>query len=692
MTSLPAALLAAATLLTNCIDVTESVFARRTGESFRLVGTARQTENNGSHHLVITDASGGTSVHDIHCVPGWETIRDGDTLCVSGVITRSERDFISARARAFHALRHGSLPAPVAITAGDLSDNRLIHRDVSLVGRLVEVFRDEIDSRYVYASLDCDGSTAYLSVRADEAEEKRLRAQRGAAVEVTGTVSLGASNARRVFVRTIGCSTVADIRVITPAPGDPFACPPLESLSSRTFDLIPRLKRRRLIGTVTAVYGVRRLLLRTDDGETHGIRLAGDPVPARGARIEAVGLLETDLYNVNLADADWRGAPGAAGADPPPQDVTIAYLLSDGQGHPQINPWMHGKPIRVEGTVIDQPVVGCAQRRMTLKDDELLLPVDLTSAAGVLASVSVGCRVAVTGICIVEAETWRPFAAFPHATGLLIAPRSPDDIAVLARPPWWTPQALLAAALLSLALAVLVVIWNRALQRIIVRKSRQLLKEQTAKISSELRTVERTALAVELHDALSQNLSGVACQVAAAKEAVALGPDATRAHLGTAERMLLSCRTELRRCLRDLRSDALEETDFTAAVRKVLAPVAIGVETSVRFNVPRVRVSDTTAHAVLCIVRELAANAIRHGRARRVWVAGEYHDHSLSFSVRDDGAGFDPAHYPGPAEGHFGLEGIRERVRRLNGTFSLRSAPGSGTRAAVFLHVATLTD
>ena len=116
------------------------------------------------------------------------------------------------------------------------------------------------------------------------------------------------------------------------------------------------------------------------------------------------------------------------------------------------------------------------------------------------------------------------------------------------------------------------------------------------------------------------------------------------------------------------------------------------VALAVRFNVSRSRLLDSTSHSILCIVRELAANAVRHGKARHVRIAGECHDGTISFSVRDDGTGFDTANCPGLSEGHFGLEGIRERVERLRGTFTLRSSPGEGTRADITLTLPQTTD
>jgi signal transduction histidine kinase len=278
---------------------------------------------------------------------------------------------------------------------------------------------------------------------------------------------------------------------------------------------------------------------------------------------------------------------------------------------------------------------------------------------------------------------------FQRVNGVTLVVRSPNDMAVLKRPPWWTPVRLMAVVGVLLLAVVGFFIWNRFLQRVINRKSRQLLRENIANIKASLRIDERTNLAVELHDSLSQNLSGVACQIAATKGTLRDGSNETARYLATAEKMLSSCRTELRRCLWDLRENALDENDFATAIRKTLAPVAIGVETQIRFDVPRNHVNDRTAHAILCIIRELVSNAIRHGKANTLRIDGELDDHALLFSVVDNGCGFDPDAAAGANEGHFGIEGIRERIKRLGGTFTLKSSAGSGCVAEIKLRMAT---
>ena len=87
--------------------------------------------------------------------------------------------------------------------------------------------------------------------------------------------------------------------------------------------------------------------------------------------------------------------------------------------------------------------------------------------------------------------------------------------------------------------------------------------------------------------------------------------------------------------------------------------------------------------------RQVPRRRKRHGRSHRDdshlerRAAGEVHAGALNISVRDDGCGFDTSTRPGQTEGHFGLDGIIERVERLGGTFEIESSPGRGTYAVM---------
>ena len=102
-----------------------------------------------------------------------------------------------------------------------------------------------------------------------------------------------------------------------------------------------------------------------------------------------------------------------------------------------------------------------------------------------------------------------------------------------------------------------------------------------------------------------------------------------------------------------------------------------------RFNVPRKLLPDNTTHALLRIVRELTQNAIRHGRAKTIRIAGCLENDRLLFSVSDDGCGFDTQNCPNVQLGHFGLQGIRERINQFGGEMSIKSEIGNGTKVTI---------
>lgn len=56
-------------------------------------------------------------------------------------------------------------------------------------------------------------------------------------------------------------------------------------------------------------------------------------------------------------------------------------------------------------------------------------------------------------------------------------------------------------------------------------------------------------------------------------------------------------------------------------------------------------------------------------------------------AVQDDGCGFDPENHPGVLQGHFGLQGIRERVKRFGGTMEIKSEAGKGTKVTIALNL-----
>ncbi len=216
------------------------------------------------------------------------------------------------------------------------------------------------------------------------------------------------------------------------------------------------------------------------------------------------------------------------------------------------------------------------------------------------------------------------------------------DLDVISKPAWWTSQKL--TVVLSIVVFALAgtLFWNRELRKLSEKRGQELFQERSASALAELKTAERTRLAAEIHDTISQILTGAAMQLDAGE---------TQA----AKRILASCRRELRCCLWDLRSHALDAETFSDAIRETLAPHIGTCRLLIDFTVSPEGLSEAMRHTALSIIREAAVNAIRHGRAKTISVSGERKDSRLSFSIIDDGKGFDTATVRGSNEGHFGI-------------------------------------
>ena len=265
----------------------------------------------------------------------------------------------------------------------------------------------------------------------------------------------------------------------------------------------------------------------------------------------------------------------------------------------------------------------------------------------------------------------------------LVTTAGDESAKVTKLPRFLTAENVLIALAGTSALMLFILAWNTLLRRHIDRRSRELADERLASFSSALKVEERTRLSVELHDTISQMLTGISLELDAARGLAENDVREMKRHLDLASRSLTSCRNDLRNCMWDLRNQTLDDVTMDDAIRRTLAPHLSGASLAVRFAVDRELFSDTTALAILRIVRELVTNAVRHGKATSVKVAGCIDNDRLLFSVTDNGCGFDPDAVPGVEQGHFGLQGVAERTEQLNGEMKITSSPGKGTKALV---------
>jgi signal transduction histidine kinase len=185
---------------------------------------------------------------------------------------------------------------------------------------------------------------------------------------------------------------------------------------------------------------------------------------------------------------------------------------------------------------------------------------------------------------------------------------------------------------------------------------------------------ERTRIAREIHDVLAHSLGALGIQIQAAKAMLTDRGDAGRAveALTTAQRMAADGLTETRRAVHALRVDTLplgQELAAVADTHRQRYHVPVTLETS---GVARTLPPDATL-ALLRTAQEAMVNAAKHAPGQRVAVRLDYGENDVRLSVVNglDGTGAS-VRRPGHTGG-YGLTGMRERLRLLDGT--LRAGP-----------------
>ena len=629
--------------------------------------------------LLLRDDSGNMLASLVHPVSG--EIKAGDICHVSGFVAISAQNhFFGAHINVLKVIGHAPPPAPLAITGEDFISGDYDLMPVVLHGTIDEYIPDEIDEDNQFLILQSGGVRIPLNISRKAQSQAECQALLGHEVTASGVGIPRPSTARRQIGRTL---SLVEISGVSETTADIFAAPPLAKLRTTQPEILSRLGRHSVVGRVIASWNQSCALIRTDRGDV--VRIEGPSVGhlSAGQRIEAVGFPETDLYTLILTRVVWRSCveQGPSDAIREPDRVTLAKLLTDMDGKPRNNSRYHGRPIQFDGTVV--ALTRGDTKRLIVQQDGYTFPVDISRLTTLPDGLAVGSDVDITAVAVLETEKWRPNNIFPKINELIAVIRSPSDIVVTKAPSWWTTGRLLTALGLLIAVILVITVWNVLLRRLAERRGRELAQSEITRAESDLKTSERTRLAIELHDALSQNLTAVSMEIETAQQFLNGATPELKSHLGIAEKALDSCRSDLRNCLWDLRNEALETATMDEAVRTTLLPHVRDISLAVRFNVQRDALTDSTAHTILCIIRELTVNAIHHGHATHVAIAGTIDKGMLLFSVQDNGSGFDAEQAPGIAQGHFGLQGIRERVRVLGGSLEIASTPKTGTKATV---------
>jgi signal transduction histidine kinase len=375
------------------------------------------------------------------------------------------------------------------------------------------------------------------------------------------------------------------------------------------------------------------------------------------------------------------------------------------------------RPLRAGNSASNAP----AETILTLQCSNYLVSVaaPVTKKFADLASIPIGSALEVSGLCLLQV---RPVTTPENVVLDAVQVLLPDiaSIRILRRPSWWTPQHLFAGLGILLAMSMVGATWaltilrkNSALKASIseraraqaeLQKAHDLLESRVEERTKELKfeigarkeaevrveavVAERKRIAQELHDTLLQGFTGIGLKLEALTSGLPPSLSTTQEQLQKILSQSDEYMTEARRSVWKLRSHSLEQhEDFSAALKRVSERALEGTGFQLNFSVQgatRTLEPDIEGN-LLRICEEAVANAVKHARPTQVEITLQYTDNELQLRIRDNGCGFNPDSPDTTKAGHFGLIGIRERIKSLAGNFLLNSQPGRGTEIIVRL-------
>lgn len=217
------------------------------------------------------------------------------------------------------------------------------------------------------------------------------------------------------------------------------------------------------------------------------------------------------------------------------------------------------------------------------------------------------------------------------------------------------------------------------------KRARSELQDLSARLVAA-QEEERRAISRELHDEVGQSLSALLMEAGNAAARVPEGATDLRRHVDSIKKLGEASVNVIRNMTLLLRPSMLDDFGLVPALEWQAREVSkrTGLRVQVKAEEGTEELPDQLRTCIYRVVQEALHNCARHSQARTVKVIVKQEANKIVLSVEDDGHGFDAGRVRG-----LGLVGMEERVTHLGGAFEVRSRPGSGTRVAVELPLAS---
>jgi len=213
------------------------------------------------------------------------------------------------------------------------------------------------------------------------------------------------------------------------------------------------------------------------------------------------------------------------------------------------------------------------------------------------------------------------------------------------------------------------------------KQMEEALSDMTRKLV-EAQEQERTRIARELHDDITQRLAMLAIEIDHATENGAEMTAEARDRARELSKRAKEISSDVQSLSRQLHSSALEYLGLETGMRSWCKEFSERQKLEIVFRSHKVpELSQEISLCLFRVLQEALQNAAKHSGAKRVEVQLAGNSGEIHLVVSDSGSGFD-VNAPGRSRG-LGLTSMQERVRLVGGTIAIESTPQAGTTILV---------
>jgi signal transduction histidine kinase len=583
--------------------------------------------------------------------------RIGEFLEVEGVTDPSLFAPV-VNARRVRSLGAGDLPEPVHPTRDQLMNGSLDAQFVEIQGILTAVEADGVILLTPDVRIKCDLRVTGLKSQDLDRYEDALIRVRGCLFATWDYVT------HRVKVGEIRIKG-ADVTVDQPAPADLFSTPRKTAAELLLFD--PQagvFQRVKISGQIIHLRESECFMMDRNNGvrfipkHPSGLQ-AGDLV-------EVVGFPELSSASPVLREAVVRKTGHAA--LPKPRALSPDDLMRTD---------LDSTRVAVKALLVSQrntPAEQALEMRVGLRTFLAWLP----GKEETIRAIPVGSQLDLTGT---YASLGASRAASQDVASFELLLNAPSDVAVIARPPWWTLQRLLVIlGALACVLAV-TVLWITQLRRKVEQRTAELeiqIRERQRVQQQHVLEHERARIAQDLHDELGSGLTEITMLGVRAQSASAPLEKRGRylEEMAGKARQMVTALDEIVWAMNPTHDSLASMISyFSLYADRFLGLANVSWRLEGPLGPADLALDSSHRHQLFLAFKEALTNVVRHSGASEVRLGIQVQEGRIRLTIADNGRGFEGR----PTDEMDGVASMRARLEKLGGRFEVNSKAGEGT-------------